>query len=132
MKISIGTNLIEDCTNAIVISGTPLFSYKPEPDGIKLSFDIASPPASTPIKVEENKVIAGDISVKANKNTVFIELDSVKLIELHYEGDTAIVSLDLRPLSLHIYSDTNALYIGGATLSENIIKNCTNGIGIGD
>ncbi len=58
-----------------------------------------------------------------------------KLRELGAEslakGDTTIVHLDLRPLGLRIYTDSNALYIGSSQLSQNIIKQCAKGIAIG-
>jgi|SRR3989304_4623866 len=137
MKISIGTNTIENCRNAISVSGFPLFDYKSTPEGIKINFRISSPPASVSIHIDENKILEGtNVELTADKNSAHIFLKSseskkIKLFELFLQNDIATINLDLRPISLHMHTDTNALYIGGAQLSENIIKNCTDGIAIG-
>ncbi|HEY4706782.1 MAG TPA: hypothetical protein VII64_04920 [Thermodesulfobacteriota bacterium] len=137
MIISIGTNTIEKCPNPISISGIPLFTYKSTPEGIKINFKISSPPARVSIHIDENKILEGNnIELTADKDSAFIFLKSseskkIKLFELYLQNDIATINIDLRPISLHIYTDSNALYIGGAQLSGNIIKNCTNGIAIG-
>ncbi|MEW6213599.1 MAG: hypothetical protein AB1478_00100 [Nitrospirota bacterium] len=130
-RVILGTNLIEDCGTVMTISGTPLFSYKVEPDEVKLSFNIPSPPANTEVRVEDNVICRGNVVVKADQNSATISHGDVKLLHLSIEGDTAIVHLDLRPLGLRIYTDSNALHIGSSQLSQNIIKQCTNGIAIG-
>ena len=110
---------------------TPLFLYKMEPGGIKISFSIYSPPAKIAIQVEDNLKMKGDVEVKTGKNYAAVKMGKKKLLELSIEGDTAVINLDLRPLGLHIYTDLNALHVGGAQLSQNIIKQCRNGISIG-
>jgi hypothetical protein len=130
-RVILGTNLIEDCGTVMTISGAPLFSYKVEPDGVKLSFNILSPPADTEVRIEDNVIRRGNVAVKADQSSVTISRDDIKLLHLSIEGDTAIVHIDLRPLGLRIYTDSNALHIGGSQLSQNIIKQCTNGIAIG-
>jgi hypothetical protein len=130
-RVILGTNLIEDCGTVMTISGAPLFSYKVEPDGVKLSFNILSPPADTEVRIEDNVIRRGNVAVKADQSSVTISRDDIKLLHLSIEGDTAIVHIDLRPLGLCIYTDSNALHIGGSQLSQNIIKQCTNGIAIG-
>jgi len=130
-RIQLGSNLFEDCENVLIISGTPLFSYKVEPGGIKLSFNVYSPPAKTAIQVEDNLKKKGDVEVEIGKNYAVIKIGKKKLLELSVEGDTAVINLDLRPLGLHIYTDPNALHVGGTQLSQNIIKQSRNGISIG-
>ncbi len=130
-RVILGTNLIEDCGTVMTISGAPLFSYKVEPDGVKLSFNILSPPADTEVRIEDNVIRRGNVAVKADQSSVTISRDDIKLLHLSIEGDTAIVHIDLRPLGLRIYTDSNALHIGGSQLSQNIIKQCANGIAIG-
>lgn len=130
-KIIIGTNIIEDCINPIVISGVPLFSYKLESDIIKLSFQVNSPPANTTIKLVDNEKIQGDVDLTIDNKTATLKFGEKTLIEINLENETAHVNLDLRPIALHIYSDDKALYVGGSQLSGTVIKNCTNGIGIG-
>lgn len=130
-RASIGTNLIEDCENLIAIEGAPLFSYKIETDALKLSFKINSPPSNTAIEIEDNRIKSGDVSIKTEKETAKITIHNKTIFELHMKNDLAVVNLDLRPLGLHIFTDANALYVGGAQLSQNIIKKCKNGIGIG-
>ncbi|MDP2689549.1 MAG: hypothetical protein Q8P48_05505 [Deltaproteobacteria bacterium] len=129
--VSIGTNLLIDCENPIVIMGKPLFTYKKDSEGIKLSFDISSPPSNTAIKVLDNQRMEGAVTINTGTKSASITFNNSKLIELIVEGDTAIVNLDLRPLSIHIYTDQNALYVGGSQLSGNIFTNCKNGIAIG-
>jgi len=130
-RILLGSNLFEDCENVLIISGTPLFSCKMEHGGLKISFNVYSPPAKTAIQVEDNLKMKGDVEVKTGKNYAAVKMGKKKLLELSIEGDTAVINLDLRPLGLHIYTDLNALHVGGAQLSQNIIKQCRNGISIG-
>lgn len=130
-RILLGSNIFEDCENILIISGNPLFTYKIAPDGLKISFSISSPPAKTSIQVEGNLKKKGDVEVKTGKNYASIKMGKKNLLELSIEGDTAIVNLDLRPLGLSIYTDPNALHVGGSQLSQNIIKQCRNGISIG-
>jgi hypothetical protein len=130
-RVILGTNIIEDCKTVMTISGTPLFSYRMEPDGVKLSFNILPPPANSEIRIEGNVIGRGNVVVKADQSSVTINRGDVKLLHLYIEGETAVVHLDLRPLGLRIYTDSNALYIGSSQLSQNTIKQCTNGIAIG-
>ena len=130
-RVLLGSNLFEDCENALIISGTPLFSYKIEPAGIKISFSISSPPAKTSIQVEDNLKKKGDVEVKTGKNYATIKMGKKNLLELSIEGDTAVINLDLRPLGLSVYTDPNALHVGGSQLSQNVIKQSRNGISIG-
>ena len=130
-RILLGSNLFEDCENVLIISGTPLFSYKIAPDGLKISFSISSPPAKTSIQVEDNLKKKGNVEVKTGKNYAAIKMGKKNLLELSVEGDTAVINLDLRPLGLSIYTDPNALHIGGSQLSQNVIKQSRNGISIG-
>src|SRR3972149_9407242 len=103
--VLLGSNLFEDCENVLIISGTPLFSYKTEPAGLKISFSISSPPAKTSIQVEDNLKKKGDVEVKTEKNYVAVKMGKKKLIEMSIERDTAVINLDLRPLGLSIYTD---------------------------
>ena len=130
-RILLGSNLFEDCENVLIISGTPLFSYKIAPDGLKISFSISSPPAKTSIQVEDNLKKKGDVEVKTEKNYVAVKMGKKKLIEMSIERNTAVINLDLRPLGLSIYTDPNALHVGGSQLSQNVIKQSRNGISIG-
>lgn len=130
-RIILGTNLIEDCDNAVTISGIPLFSYKVEHEKVSLSFNIPCPPATTEIQIKDNVVHKGGVTLIADSNSVAVKLGNALIIELLIEGDTTIVNLDLRPLGLPIYTDTNALHVGGSQLSQNIIEQCTNGIVVG-
>ncbi len=130
-RVILGTNTIEDCKTVMTISGTPLFSYRVEPDGVKLSFKILSPPANTEIRIEGNVIDRGNVAVKADQSSVTINHGNVKLLHLSIEGETAVVHLDLRPLGLRIYTDSNALHVGSSQLSQNIIKQCANGLAIG-
>ncbi len=130
-RITIGTNLIEDCDTAITISGVPLFSYKIEQKKVSLSFDVPCPPATKEIQIKDNVVLKGDVTLKADSNSASVKLGDSLLIELLVKGDTTIVNLDLRPLGLRIYTDSNAFYIGSSQLSQNIIKQCAKGITIG-
>lgn len=130
-RILLGSNVFEDCENVLIISGTPLFSYKIAPGGLKISFSISSPPAKTAIQVEDNLKKKGDVEVKTGKNYATVKMGKKMLLELSIEGDTAVINLDLRPIGLHIYSDPNALRVGGSQLSQNIIKQSRNGISIG-
>ena len=130
-RVLLGSNLFEDCENVLIISGTPLFSYKAEPARIKISFSISSPPAKTSIQVEGNLKKKGNVEVKTGKNYAAIKMGKKNLLELSVEGDTAVINLDLRPLGLSIYTDPNALHIGGSQLSQNVIKQSRNGISIG-
>ncbi len=131
-RFEIGTNLIEDCETPVAIAGVPLFSCKVGSDGIKLTFKVDSPPANTAIEVEDNEVKKGNVEINAEKHSASISLDNTKLIEVVLRNDTAIIQLDLRPLGLHVYSDKNALHIGGAQLSYNTIRECKTGIAIGE
>ncbi len=130
-RITIGTNLIEDCDTAITISGVPLFFYKIEQKKVSLSFDVPCPPATKEIQIKDNVVLKGDVTLKADSNSASVKLGDSLLIELLVKGDTTIVNLDLRPLGLRIYTDSNAFYIGSSQLSQNIIKQCAKGIAIG-
>ena len=130
-RIQLGSNLFEDCENVLIISGTPLFLYKVEHGGIKISFNLNSPPAKTAIQVEDNLKKKGDVEVKTGKKYADIKMGKKKLLELSIEADTAVINLDLRPLGLNIYTDPNALHVGGTQLSQNIIKHSRNGISIG-
>lgn len=130
-QIVIGTNVIEDCENAIIISGKPLFSYRMENETILLSFNVSSPPAAMEIQIQDNVIQKGAITLKTYPKSVVVKLENSLLMELSKEGYTAIVNLDLRPLGLHIYTDKNSLHVGGSQLSQNIIKQCTNGIVVG-
>jgi hypothetical protein len=130
-RVLLGSNLFEDCENVLIISGTPLFSYKIEPAWIKISFSISSPPAKTSIQVEDNLKKKGDVEVKTGKNYATIKMGKKNLLELSIEGDTAVINLDLRPLGLSVYTDPNALHVGGSQLSQNVIKQSRNGISIG-
>ena len=129
--IIIGTNSIEDCDIAITISGIPLFSYKIEQGKVSLSFNVPCPPATKEIQIKDNIVQKGEVTLKTDLNSASVKLGDSLLAELFVKGDTAIAQLDLRPLGLRIYTDSNALYIGSSQLSQNIIKQCTNGIAIG-
>ena len=130
-RIKLGSNLFEDCENVLIISGTPLFSYKVERGGIKISFNLYSPPAKTDVHVEDNLKKKGDVEVKIGKNYADIKMGKKKLLELSIEKGVTVINLDLRPLGLHIYTDPNALHVGGTQLSQNIIKHSKNGISIG-
>lgn len=127
----LGSNVFEDCENVLIISGTPLFSYKIEHGGLKISFNISSPPAKTSVQVEDNLKKKGVVEVKTGKKYAAIKMGKKNLLELSIEGDTAVINLDLRPLGLSIYTDPNALHVGGSQLSQNIIKQSRNGISIG-
>lgn len=130
-RIVIGTNVIEDCENAIIISGKPLFSYRLDNETMLFSFNVSSPQATTVIQIKNNVIQKGKVTLKADSKSVTVKLGNLLLMELLIKGDTAHVNLDLRPLGLHIYTDKNALHIGGSQLSENTIKQCTNGIEVG-
>lgn len=130
-RIQLGSNLFEDCENVLIISGTPLFTIKVEHGGIKISFNLNSPPAKTAIQVEDNLKKKGDVEVKTGKKYADIKMGKKKLLELSIEADTAVINLDLRPLGLNIYTDPNALHVGGTQLSQNVIKHSRNGISIG-
>lgn len=127
----LGSNVFEDCENILIISGTPLFSYKIEPGGPKISFNLSSPPAKTAIQVEDNLKKKGKVEVKTKKNYATVKMGKKMLLELSTEGETVVINLDLRPLGLSIYTDLNALHVGGSQLSQNIIKQSRNGISIG-
>lgn len=130
-RIVIGTNVIEDCENPVIISGNPLFSYRMEKESLLFSLNISSPPANTEIRIKDNEIQKGAVSLEANSKSVAVKLESSPLIELLMDGETAQVNLDLRPLGIHIYTDKNALHVGGSQLSQNIIKECKNGIVVG-
>ena len=130
-RIVIGTNVIEDCGNAIIISGNPLFSYRIEKETILFSFMVSSPPANTEIQIKDNVIQKGTVTLRADSKSVVVKLDNSLLIELLREGDTAHVNLDLRLIGLHIYTDKTALHVGGSQLSQNIINKCTSGIVVG-
>ncbi|MEE8330089.1 MAG: hypothetical protein V3R54_09190 [Thermodesulfovibrionia bacterium] len=130
-RIVIGTNVIEDCENAIIISGKPLFSYRLDNETMLFSFNVSSPQATTVIQIKDNVIQKGKVTLKADSKSVTVKLGNLLLMELLIKGDTAHVNLDLRPLGLHIYTDKNALHVGGSQLSENTIKQCTNGIEVG-
>lgn len=130
-RIVIGTNVIEDCENAIIISGKPLFSYRLDNETMLFSFNVSSPQATTVIQIKNNVIQKGKVTLKADSKSVTVKLGNLLLMELLIKGDTAHVNLDLRPLGLHIYTDKNALHVGGSQLSENTIKQCTNGIEVG-
>src|SRR4030065_2120070 len=130
-RLQLGPNLFEDCENVLIISGTPLFLYKVEHGGIKISFNLCSPPAKTAIQVEDNLKKKGDVEVKTRKKYADIKMGKKKLLELSIEADTAVIKLDLRPLGLNIYTDPNALHVGGTQLSQNVIKHSRKGILIG-
>lgn len=130
-RIVIGTNVIEDCDNAIIISGNPLFSYRMEKETILFSFTVSSPPTNTEIQIKDNVIQKGRVTLKADSKSVVVKLDNSPLIEITREGDTDHVSLDLRVLGIYIYTYKTALHVGGSQLSQNIIKQCTNGIVVG-
>lgn len=130
-RIVIGTNVIEDCENAIIISGKPLFSYRLDNETMLFSFNVSSPQATTVIQIKDNVIQEGKVTLKADSKSITVKLGNLLLMELLIKGDTAHVNLDLRPLGLHIYTDKNALHVGGSQLSENTIKQCTNGIEVG-
>ena len=130
-QIVIGTNVIEDCDNAIIISGNPLFSYRMENETVLFSFNVSSPPATTEIQIKDNVIQKGTVTLNADSKSIVVKLENSLLIELSIEGDSANVNLDLRPIGLHIYTDKNSLHVGGSQLSQNIIKECTNGIVVG-
>jgi len=130
-RIIIGTNSIEDCDTAITISDVPLFSYKIEQKKVSLCFNVPCPPATKEIQIKDNIIHRGEVTLKADLDSASVKLGNSLLIELFVKGDTATAQLYLRPLGLRIYTDSNALYIGSSQLSQNIIKQCTNGIAIG-
>lgn len=131
-RISIGTNLIENCENPLVILGRPLFSFRTEPDGVKLTFQLSSPPADTEILVENNKTPKGDIDVRVEGKAVSISLGDKEIFSLRVlDEEMATVFLDLRPVGLAIYTDEKGLYVGGSQLSGIVFKNCKNAIVIG-
>lgn len=135
-KLIIGTNLIEDCEYPFVIASTPLFSYSTDTEGIKINFDVNSPPAKSSIHVKNNQIIEGHVEIKTDHEKASISLlgekKNINIFELFIEKEIATIKIDLRPLALHIHTDNNALNIGGAQLSGNVIKHCTNAIYVGD
>src|SRR4030067_2962283 len=130
-RIQLRSNLFEDGENVLIISGTPLFTIKVEHGGIKISFNLYSPPAKTAIQVEDNLKKKGDVEVKTGKKYADIKIGKKKLLELSIEEDTAVINIDLRTLWINIYTDPNALHVGGTQLSQNVIKHSRNGILIG-
>lgn len=137
-KIVIGANIFENCTNPIVIFGMPLFSLKKDSESLKLSFNVPAPPNKTSVKIEDNKILEGNINIRVDANTASVFLRSndskpdAKIFEIILKDDVAWVNFDLRPLSLHIYTNQNALFIGGSQLSGNTFAECENGIVIGE
>lgn len=127
-RIIIGTNIIEDCDNAITISNVPLFSYKMEQGKISLSFDVPCPPATNEIKIKDNIIHKGDVTLETDSNYASVKLGDSLLIELSVKEEATIVNLDLRPLGLRIYTDSYSLHVGNSQLSQNVIKQCTKGI----
>lgn len=130
-RVILGTNSIENCESAITIAGVPLFSYKIDGDKVSLTFNISSPPANTEIQIKDNKIHKKEITLETKPNFVSVKLRGALLIELLIEKDSAIVNLDLRPIGINIYTDANALHIGGSQLSQNVISQCTDGIVVG-
>ncbi|MBI5194970.1 MAG: hypothetical protein HZA10_01465 [Nitrospirae bacterium] len=130
-RVILGTNAIENCDSAITIAGVPLFSYKIDGDKISLTFNISSPPATAEIQIIDNIVYKGEITLKTAPNSVFVKFRDNLLIDLLINVDSAIVNLDLRHIGINIYTDTNALHIGGSQLSQNVISQCSSGIVVG-
>ena len=132
-RLLLGTNTIENCDNALVIAGTPLFSYRKADDKPSISFRISSPPASMEIDVRDNIVHKGNVivDIDAISSKLMIKLGDRVIMNLSLRDDEAIVNLDLRPLGLLIFTDHQALHIGGSQLSQNTLKECTNAIVVG-
>ena len=82
-----------------------------------------------------NSPVAKQISfltqIRQVRNKIREMMGKKKLLEMSVEGDTIVINLDLRPVELPIYTDLNALHVGGSQLSQNIIKQSINGISIG-
>ncbi|MBI5886170.1 MAG: hypothetical protein HZB85_06270 [Deltaproteobacteria bacterium] len=87
MKISIGTNIFDDCESQITIAGVSLFSIKNKlPVMINqwipfepplITFKITSPPAKNSISVVDNKVQSGNVTVDTSSITVKIYYDTI-------------------------------------------------------
>jgi len=122
----IGTNVLEDCTHAFSIAKVPLFAVYTRQGAPIVTFELRSPPASVEIRVQENRVVSGGVSVVSERPAaVAIRLNESTLLRVAVQGPEEVrVELDLRPVGLNVYTKEDALRIGGATLSGNMIRRC--------
>ena len=84
--------------------------------------------------VRANRSLHPDVKVDKTKNRRVSVLAKDSLIIdvlLHTEDSAEIEQLDLRPLGLNIYGDSNSLYIGTNQLSHNTFQNVRVMMGIG-
>lgn len=122
----LGTNVLEDCTHALSIAKVPLFAVYVREGAPIVTFELRSPPASVEIRVQENRVVSGGVSVLSDgPAAVAIRLDGSTLLRAAVQGPEEVrVELDLRPAGLNVYTKEDALRIGAATLSGNVIRRC--------
>jgi hypothetical protein len=85
--------------------------------------------------VDSNKSMSDKIAIvlSAETNSVTITVASQTLIHVTKQSEqkAEITSLDLRPLGLNIYGDTNGLHIGTNLLSHNIFNNVHTMVAVG-
>ena len=128
--IDLGTNTIEDCEVPIAVAGQPLFDYSVRHSEVCVSFTLHAPPASTSIRVVDNRVEEGAVEVFLRPDGLDIVLDGRQLFGIDLGTPRDRVSIDLRPVGLDVHTDDRSLLIGGSVLSGNRIKHCATAIAI--
>jgi hypothetical protein len=77
--------------------------------------------------VAANKSASQKIAIISSEEdvSVTVKLDAQILMHVKKLSDqkAEITSLDLRPLGLNVYGDTNGLYIASSLLSHNVFRN---------
>jgi hypothetical protein len=117
----LGTNRFEECETVLAHQGTPVLRAWIE--GQQLFVNLRTPDGTMPLHVEKNEVLSGDASVVQSSTQVSVIVD--KTLVLHaskLEADEVLVSLELRPLGVAIYTDASGLHIGQSLLAGNSVR----------
>lgn len=130
--VLLGRNRFVECESILAYKGTPILKVGFSPLRLELATPEGLPSRAARVD-QKGGSPEGHVRIVATRQSfaIFWEDDALAVATL-LDAETAHLKLDLRPLGIHIYDDSDGLHIGQNIFSENVVSHSAVAISLGD
>jgi hypothetical protein len=137
MKVVWGKNTLIDCVNLLGWGDQSVLRVREEPLRVDLSTP-ATLPSQVELRVEGNVVrkdSTSSVRVSADPHAVTVVWKEVPILMAFRAegagGNAVYLRVDLRPLGMKIFDDSEGLHVGGTVLADHELSGCSTAILLG-
>lgn len=129
--VLVGGNQFIDCRAVIALAGRPLLDVAAAP--LRVTLVVPGTSTREPVRIEDNRVLEGTIvrSVAREHVCVLLVRDVPIVLAALLDDQRVAVRLDLRPVGVDIYDDSNGLHVGTNVLRGNVVVGGSSGVTLG-